>query len=222
MSSKRPSRRTPTETAPDTRSRILEAAWTLIRARGIASATMAEVADNAGVSRQAVYLHFTNRARLLLEMARYHDDAARISERITAALRSSSPGEALGIYVRTWCNYLPEILPLATTMVAAAPVDEAAHAALRDRMRYLRERGEVRVISRLADAGLLAEGWSVAEATDWLWSQLHPDNWRHLVEEADWNPRRYVDKLVSSLERVLIGTSTGMGQKRHRNDRRFR
>jgi AcrR family transcriptional regulator len=192
----------------DTRVCILEAAWALIRSRGVATVSMAEIADSAGVSRQALYLHFNNRTRLLLEMAQYHDEAARISERITQAIGSSSSVEALGIYVRTWCAYLPEILPVAGVLAAAAPGDEAARAVWRERMRFLRDRGGVRVIERLAADGRLAEGWSVAEATDWLWSQLHPDNWRHLVGEADWKPRRYVDRLVNTLERVLLGDRT--------------
>ena len=201
MSSKARGASTP---APDTRTRILETAWRLVRDHGVATLTMADIADIAGISRQAVYLHFNSRTRLLIEMARYHDQAARITDRITKALGSAGPAEALGIYVRTWCDYLPEILPVASVLSAAAMTDEAARAAWRDRMQFLRDRGGVRIVERLAAEGLLAEGWSVDEATDWLWSQLHPDNWRHLVEESKWYKRRYVDRLVSTLNTVLL------------------
>lgn len=190
--------------ASDTRTRVLETAWRLVRERGVAAVTMADIADLAGISRQAVYLHFNNRTRLLIEMARYHDEAARISERIGRALGSAGPAEALGIYVRTWCEYLPEILPVASVLSAAAMTDEGARAAWRDRMRFLRDRGGLRIIEPLAAAGLLAEGWSIGDATDWLWSQLHPDNWRHLVDESKWDRRRYVDRLVNSLTAALV------------------
>ena len=60
-------------TAADTRERIMETAWDLIRERGIADLTVAEIAAAAGVSRQLVYFHFANRAGLLVAMTRHQD-----------------------------------------------------------------------------------------------------------------------------------------------------
>ncbi len=197
--------------------RILKAAMSLTRARGIARVTMADVADAAGVSRQAVYLHFGSRARLLLEMVRYHDEAARITERMTAAMRDCAARDAIATYVRAWCEYLPELMPFASALSSAPASDKAAQAAWRDRMGFLRERAGARVIRRLAEEGLLAPGWTVEQATDWLWSQLHPDNWRHLVEEAGWDKRTFAERLASSLKSALLGR-TG----RSRAERRMR
>ena len=42
---------------------------------------MGEVADRAGVSRQALYLHFAGRADLFLEVSRYADATARTPSR---------------------------------------------------------------------------------------------------------------------------------------------
>jgi len=187
-----------------TRIRILESAFALFRRRGLAALTMAEVAGAAGISRQALYLHFGTRAHLLVEMIRWRDEVSGISERISEALRSVSSARALGIYVRTWCDYVAEILPIVTIFSAAAVTDPDAAAVWRERMGFLRDRGRSRVIERLAADGLLAEGWTIDEAADWLWSQIHPDNWRHLVEEARWSKKRYVDRLVGALHSVLI------------------
>jgi len=59
---------------PATRRRICEAALRLIVKRRGAAVTLAEVARAARVSRQALYLHFADRAELLLALVRYADD----------------------------------------------------------------------------------------------------------------------------------------------------
>ena len=56
------------------RARILDATLALITTRGGADVTMAEIARAAGVSRQAVYLHFADRATLMVALVRYVDD----------------------------------------------------------------------------------------------------------------------------------------------------
>jgi AcrR family transcriptional regulator len=66
----------------DTRSRILETAWKLVRDRGTNGVTIAEIAAAAGVSRQLIYFHFQNRAGLLVAMARHHDVRSGFVERV--------------------------------------------------------------------------------------------------------------------------------------------
>ena len=60
-------------TRGDTRARILDTAWGLVRERGIGAVTVADIAAATGVSRQLLYVHFENRAGLLVAMARRHD-----------------------------------------------------------------------------------------------------------------------------------------------------
>ena len=59
-----------TENAPsEVRTRILETAWRLIGERQDASVSLLEIAREAGVSRQTVYVNFGSRAGLLLAMS---------------------------------------------------------------------------------------------------------------------------------------------------------
>ena len=60
-------------TDQDTRIRIMEAAARLLEQHQGQGVRMSDVAREAGLSRQAVYLHFGNRANLLVETARYGD-----------------------------------------------------------------------------------------------------------------------------------------------------
>ena len=52
----------------EARAQILETTWRLIETEGAAAATLVRVARETGVSRQAVYLFFGNRAGLLEEV----------------------------------------------------------------------------------------------------------------------------------------------------------
>ena len=65
-----------------TRRRILEAAWNLIVVRGEAGFTMAHIAKKAKISRQALYLHFADRARLLDALVRYADEKRGLTSAI--------------------------------------------------------------------------------------------------------------------------------------------
>jgi AcrR family transcriptional regulator len=60
-------RRTKAE-AEETRARILCAAERIFYAKGVANATLEEVANAAGVTRGAIYWHFSNKADLFLEL----------------------------------------------------------------------------------------------------------------------------------------------------------
>jgi len=62
---------------PATRARILTAARALLEEHPGVAPSMGAVARFAGVSRQALYLHFDDRAGLLLEVTRAADVQAR-------------------------------------------------------------------------------------------------------------------------------------------------
>ena len=62
------------DVAIDTRGRILEAARNLLLKRSGGEVSMAEIAKEAGVSRQAVYLHFADRVSLFVALVKYVDE----------------------------------------------------------------------------------------------------------------------------------------------------
>ena len=57
---------------PQTRTSILEAAWALLEERGT-GIRIADIAAKAGVSRQAVYLHFGDRDSLFVGLGDHID-----------------------------------------------------------------------------------------------------------------------------------------------------
>jgi AcrR family transcriptional regulator len=191
-----------------TRSRILEAAWELARERGAGAITIAEIAAAAGVSRQLVYFHFKNRAGLLVAMARHHDVSSGFVER-AAATRSLPPVEGFEKLLREWCEYIPEILPVARALEAAVITGDEGVVAWQDRMDDLWETFRI-AVDRVDRDGRLAGSWTVETATDWVWARSHLTAWQHLVGERGWAPDDYKERVIRSiLSEVLAPVPPG-------------
>ena len=186
----------------DTKARILDAVWKLVSRRGRADLTMGDIAREVGLSRQAIYLHYPNRAALLVAAVRHFDEQHRdVAAR--ERRRALPPVESFEAGIRAWLAYLPQVLSVAGALEAAAIVGDEGADAWHDRMRYLRE-GERYYIARLAEHGLLADGWTVDDALDWVWARTHPSVWRHLVVEQGWDRDKFVDRVVRSLVAELV------------------
>jgi AcrR family transcriptional regulator len=192
-----------TTTRGDTRARILDTAWELVRERGIDAVTVADIAAATGVSRQLVYVHFENRAGLLVAMARRQDVRSGFAGRAAEA-GSLPPAEALERLLRLWFAYLPEILPVARALEAAAVNGDDGGVAWRDRMGGLRELFAA-AVDRLHRAGRLAGGWTVPTAADWVWARALPSTWHHLVGDRAWPPDAYVERAVRSILSEVVG-----------------
>jgi len=191
-----------------TRDRILGSAWSLARERGGVDFTLAEVGRLAGISRQAVYLHFDNRVALLTEMARRADHASGFVSRL-AASRALPAREGFVEMLRLWFGYLPEILPIARALEAAAMTGQDGSTAYTDRMDDWRETLRIS-IAALAAGGELRTGWTVAAAADWAWVQTHPRTYDHLVTACGWPPERVAEQVTAS----LLGELTRPGRPR--------
>jgi AcrR family transcriptional regulator len=186
----------------ETRRRILEAAWREVSEHGIADATVARIAAAAGVTRQLVYFHFSNRAGLLTAMARHRDEASAFAAELRAS-RSMPPVEALERLLRAWCAYLPEILPVARALEAALVTGDEGGDAWRNRMGELRDVLRA-AFDRVGRDGGLARGWTVETAADWAWSRIQPTTWQHLVGERGWSAEDYCERTVHSLIEELV------------------
>jgi AcrR family transcriptional regulator len=124
------------------------------------------IAEAAGVSRQLVYVHFANRAGLLVAVARHHDASSGFVERV-AATRKLPALDGLEALLRLWLSYIPEILPVARALEAAATNGEEGGTAWRDRMDDLWEAFRV-AVDRVHRDGRLGDRWTVRTATDWI------------------------------------------------------
>jgi AcrR family transcriptional regulator len=180
-----------------TRDRILSSAWSMARQRGSVDFTLAEVGRLAGISRQAVYLHFDNRAALLTEMARRVDHTSGFISRL-AASRALPAREGFVEVLRLWFGHLPEILPIARALEAAAINGQDGSAAYTDRMNDWWQTLRI-CMDSLAERDELRDGWSVDDAADWAWAQTHPRTYDHLVTDRRWLPDTVAERIIESL-----------------------
>ena len=170
------------------------------RGRGV---RMRDIADAAGISRQAVYDHFGSRAKLLVATTHYVDEVRGLRERRRRFRAASSGVERLDAYVEFWGNYIPEVYGMARALLAARETDEAAAAAWDDRMGAVRESCRITIESLIRD-GMLAPEWSCEEAIDLMWTMLSIRNWEQLTIECGWSTGQYVDRMQKLLKRALV------------------
>jgi AcrR family transcriptional regulator len=188
--------------AGDTRERILAATWRLMERGRDLNVRVADIAAAAGVSRQAVYLHFGNRPNLLLAAVQYRDMTSPTAG-IKRAAEADPVPEALRHFVQGWFDHIPRIQPVAGLLGAASQIDPEAKVAWDDRMTLLRRLSRS-LATRLFEGGMLKPEWTVEQAADWIWHRTHLDGWRHLVSERGWDAADYGERVCESLERDLL------------------
>jgi AcrR family transcriptional regulator len=182
---------------PGTHERILRAAWEEIVERG-AAVTLADVADRAEVSRQAVYLHFGDRAGLLLALVRFMPEVLGFEQLLAHVLAAPTGVEMLRRAVELHSTYSAQVDPVAEVLEAAQYRDEALGAAWRDRMEASR-RVHRMIVQRIADEGRLADGWTVEDAGDLFHTVTMQAPWRELTRQLGWSPERYADNVTRLL-----------------------
>lgn len=187
----------------ETPERILKETWRLMEAHRGMGVRVEDIARAAGVSRQAVYLHFGSRAGLLTATARYLDQQMDHPSRSRPIFEAKNGEEALEAFVQFWSGYLLDIYGLAKALLLAKESDEAAAAAWTDRMEALYEKCRW-VIGRIEADYLLADGWTTTEATDFMWSLIAVDMWEHLTLEKGWSQEQYTRRILQSLKAVLL------------------
>lgn len=187
---------------PDTRERLLQAAWDLALEQG-PSLRLADVAARAGVSRQAVYLHFGDRARLLLALLAWGDQAFNLGDLLMWVTQAPSGAEALQRMVGVHAMYSPRIDALTRILEAHQYQDSAVAAALRDRLNFRRAAHRA-VIARIAAEGDLAEGWTVDTAADLFFAVTLPTPWRELTGARGWPAEEYAQRMTQLLRGTLI------------------
>lgn len=189
-----------------TRERILRACWALLEQGQGAKTRMSDVAKESGVSRQAVYLHFSTRAELLIAVTRFVDAESDIDARLAASRAATSGPERLDAFIEAWGNYIPVVHPVCRALLDMAPGDEAARLAWDDRMAALRE-GCVAAVAALAADGILGDGQDEAAASDLLWTLLSVRNWESLVEDCHWSQARYIEAMKRLARQALMPTA---------------
>ena len=187
----------------DTRTRILMASWKLLEASQGRGVLMTNIAAKAGISRQALYLHFKTRAELLIATTHYIDEVNGVEERLAASRKAKTGIERLELFIEAWGNYIPEIYGVAKALLAVLDTDEEATKAWDDRMQAVRE-GCFAAIKAIDNDGELSPNVSVDHATDILWMLLSVRNWEQLTQQCGWSQENYISNMKRHAHAVLV------------------
>ena len=186
-----------------TRTRILKAAWDLLESNPGVAARMSDIAKKAGVSRQALYLHFPNRTELFVATTKYMDEIYCVDEKLAPSRAATTGEDRLEAYVTAWAAYVPKIFGIAKTLIVMAETDDDAARAWSERMQDMRE-GCAAAVAALARDGALSSDYSETEATDLLWTLMSLQTWESLVVKCGWDQARYRDRILSLARSALV------------------
>lgn len=187
----------------DTKTRILDACWHLLEEQRGQGVSMSDIAKAAGISRQAVYLHYASRTELMIATMAYVDEVKGLARRLEQFNAAKTGLQRLDACVDVWGNYIPEIYGMAKAMLMARDSDEAIATAWDGGMQCLRElcRNAVETLDR---EGMLKAGWSRKVAVEMMWTVISIQNWEQLTIECGWTNSQYISRVKTLLKHSFV------------------
>lgn len=165
---------------------------------------MGAIAKAAGLSRQALYLTFADRADLFVALLRYVDGKRGLVQELAAIREAPTALEALAMVLDLQARLNPGYKPIVDAFEVLRRQDPAAESAWRDRQDHRLEGGRA-VVSRLAAEGRLRPGLDPAVAADFLWAATSVAVWDDLVVQRGWTADAYRRHLHAQLTAMLVG-----------------
>ena len=194
------------EQAEQTRQRVLDAAAKLFEERGYEGASIAAIAEEAGVSAESVYAHFRNKRTLLGELVRRAvrgDDPRRVPEQEgpRALVAAADQHEQLRLFAADIVLRLERAAPV-VAIVAGASRSEPELAELLARLHADRLKNLRILVDALAANGPLR--LREEDAVEIVWALTSPELHQLLTRIRGWKRRRYCDWLADSLAHLLL------------------
>jgi AcrR family transcriptional regulator len=183
--------------------RILNAALALIERRKGADVSMAEIAKAARVSRQAVYLHFADRADLMLALVRYAHEKLGIAEQVIKLEQAANGVAAMKVWVSLQARNNPSVWPVARSLEVVRRTDAAAEQGWQDRSKHRLELCR-QIVARMYNDRALKKRITPEVATELLWSVTSLRAWEELVLERGWTASQYEQRITTLLCDALV------------------
>lgn len=186
-----------------TRAALLAAMRALLEEEGFEALTMAAVAERAGVSRRAVYLHFASRTELVTSLFDYVAEQEGLSDSLRRVWEAPDAITTLEEWARHLAYYTPRLFAVdrAVNRVWGQDPDAARH---RDRIVASQRRNARMMAERLRDQGLLAPAWTVGTAEDMLWALMSSEVVERLITTRHWPRRRFADRYFTLLRATFV------------------
>jgi AcrR family transcriptional regulator len=196
--------------AEETQRVIVEAASRLFLEHGYHASSIGRIAAEAGVAVQTIYNAVGSKRDLLSRVL----DFAAAGERSPApvpqfmreqAEREPDPRQIIAQLIEFWRGALPRTAPVFRIIREAAAADPEIAALERgragQRLRNYRQAAQL-----LADRDALRPGTTVDGAAAAIFAVGHPETYRALVLDGDWDDDAWATWLQATLEAALLGT----------------
>jgi AcrR family transcriptional regulator len=188
-------------TRDETKERIVRAGLEVLR-RGDAF-LLGAIAREAGVSRQALYLHFESRGALAVAVARYSDEVSGLEAALRPVREATDGAALLRAQSRFVATYNEKLYPVVRMADAHRQSDPELRAAWDDRLANRRAGGHA-IAGQLARWGELAPAWTVETAGDWITALASVKLWEELVRDLGWSSKRFAEHLERLLADSLL------------------
>jgi AcrR family transcriptional regulator len=204
----RVSRQSRRERGRATRRRIVEAADQLIRERGYAGTTVADVAEAAGVAVQTVYFTFGTKSALVLaafDRATLGGQDIPPQQQAWYLRARDEPdlAKSIQILVAQLRGVTATMMPVYRALLAATATDRDVAVALAERERYWIADSGV-VVGWLADKRALRPGMDAVRGADIFRMLLGPASYAALVIDSGWTEDAWATWVARSLEEELF------------------
>lgn len=164
---------------------------------------MGAIAKAAGLSRQALYLIFADKADLFVALMRYADGKRGLVQEL-ADIRDAPTGvAALTGIVDLQSRLNPDFKPVADAFELLRRQDPAAERAWRDRLDH-RLAGARSVVARLAAEGRLRPELDHAAAADLILTLTSVATWDDLVSGRGWTAEQYRERVSALLLSAFV------------------
>ncbi|TDE37683.1 TetR/AcrR family transcriptional regulator [Actinomadura sp. 6K520] len=185
-----------------TRDAVLAATRAILEKDGFEALSIAAVAAHAGISRQAVYLHFGSRSELVTALFDFMAQQEGLTESLDPVHNAPDVITALREWARHLATYHPRLMAVDSAIDRVRHVDADA-ARYRETIDARQMAGCRALARRLADEGRLAEPWTVDTAADMLWSLIATDLFKRLLARG-WTAARTAEHLGAMFEATFV------------------
>ena len=187
---------------PSTRNRVLDAALSLVE-KADGPIAMGAIAKAAGLSRQALYLLFTDKTDLFVALVRHVDEQRGLAEELAKIGAAPTGVDSLLVMVDLQARLNPGLKSLADAFELLRRQDPAAQSAWQDRLDHRLE-GCRTIVSRIAADGDLKPGLDQAAAADLMWTITSLRTWDDLVSQRGWSPDQYRRRVAHLLLGAVV------------------
>lgn len=189
---------------------IVEAAAQLFLDRGYNATSISQIAGHAGVAVQTIYNSIGAKRDVLSRVLDFAAAGERAPVPVPQFMRDQTereidPSHIVEQLVEFWQGALPRTAPVFRIIRDAAAIDPEAATLDRDRAAQ-RLRNYAIAARLLAQRGALRDGLTIDQAAATIFTIGHPDTYRTLVLDGNWDDQQWAAWARTALQAALIKT----------------